>query len=132
MLAPVWTSKIRAVGRAWGVKPDTFVLSWDTFLNLIDNAAILDRITGGATVANPADIDLALLSKLFRIPQVLVGEAVVQTQAVPILDPGDRTKTLDTWYEVSLERVVGGTGELVDELRFALAIDKTVPGPSSQ
>jgi hypothetical protein len=60
------------------------------------------------------------------------GYAEVQAQTVPILDPGDRTKTLDTWYEVSLERVVGGAGELVDELRFALAVDKTVPGPSSE
>lgn len=60
------------------------------------------------------------------------GYAEVQTQAVPILDPGDRTKTLDTWYEVSLERVVAEPAELADELRFALGIDKTVPGPSSQ
>src|SRR5688572_31694000 len=60
------------------------------------------------------------------------GYAEVQTQTVPILDPGDGTKTLDTWYEVSLERVVAEPGELADELRFALGIDKTVPGPSSQ
>ena len=60
------------------------------------------------------------------------GYAEVQTQTVPILDPGDGTKTLVTWYEVSLERVVDGTVELVDELRFALAVDKTVPGPSSE
>jgi len=76
-------SKIRAVSRKWGVKPDTLLLGWDTLLNLFDNAAILDRVTGGASVANPADIDLALLAKLFRIPQVVCGEAVIQTLALP-------------------------------------------------
>jgi hypothetical protein len=60
------------------------------------------------------------------------GYSEIDSQAVPILDPGDRTKTLDTWYEVSLERQVGETKELVEELRFALGLDKTVPGPGSQ
>ena len=45
---------------------------------------------------------------------------------VPIRDPGDESRTLDTWYEVWLERPVLGLDELVTELRRALAIERTV------
>ncbi len=55
------------------------------------------------------------------------GYEETTTNTVPIFDPGDRSKTLDTWYEVGFERKVDGPPELVDELRFALSLDKTVP-----
>jgi hypothetical protein len=47
------------------------------------------------------------------------------TRVVPIHDPGDRTKTLDTWYEVLFERTVGDTEELEAELRSALSLEKS-------
>jgi len=50
-------------------------------------------------------------------------------RTVPILDPGDETKTLDTWYEVGMSRSLAELGDLVLELRYALGFDKTVPGP---
>jgi hypothetical protein len=60
------------------------------------------------------------------------GYSEVLSQTVPIFDPGDRSRTLDTWYEVSVERAVSETEELVEELRFAMQLDKTVPGPGAQ
>ena len=50
-------------------------------------------------------------------------------RSVPILDPGDQSKTLDTWYEVGMSRSLDELSELLLELRFALGLDKTVPGP---
>jgi predicted RNA binding protein YcfA (HicA-like mRNA interferase family) len=47
------------------------------------------------------------------------------TKIVPIADPGDRTRTLDTWYEVYFERPLGEPAELERELRVALAFEKS-------
>lgn len=81
----------------------------------------------------PGESEAELVERARALAQSLAqrGYVEVDSQAVPILDPGDRTKTLDTWYEVSVERLVTGTGELLDELRFALSLDKTVPGPGT-
>jgi hypothetical protein len=48
------------------------------------------------------------------------GYAEVSADEVPIHDPGDRSHVLDTWYEVSFERSVADTAELVTELKAAL------------
>ena len=44
------------------------------------------------------------------------------TEAVPVADPGDRSRTLDTWYEVSYSLEVPGEEALYAELRFALGL----------
>lgn len=54
------------------------------------------------------------------------GYTEVGVAEVPVRDPGDATSTLDTWYEVSFERPVAGDDELEQELRYALALEKTV------
>lgn len=48
----------------------------------------------------------------------------VDRTIVPIVDPSDSSRTLDTWYEVSVERPVQGLGELLEELRFLLKLEK--------
>lgn len=53
------------------------------------------------------------------------GYTEVESQVVPIRDPSDRERTLDTWYEVSFEKCVAGVPELIVELRFALGLEKT-------
>ncbi len=55
------------------------------------------------------------------------GYREVSCSTVAVRDPGDRTRTLDTWYEVTFERKVDGDAELGSELRYALALEKTVP-----
>ncbi len=52
------------------------------------------------------------------------GYAEVAADAVPVQDPSDRSRTLDTWYEVSYVMQVDGEEELYAELRFALALTK--------
>jgi hypothetical protein len=54
------------------------------------------------------------------------GYAEVGVAEVPVPDPGDASRTLDTWYEVSFERAVASEDELEQELRYALALDKIV------
>lgn len=43
---------------------------------------------------------------------------------IPIHDPGDRERVLDTWYEVAFERPVADVVELCAELRAAFAWPK--------
>jgi sugar phosphate isomerase/epimerase len=54
------------------------------------------------------------------------GYSEVGVAEVPVRDPGDASSTLDTWYEVSFERPVANEDELEQELRYALALEKTV------
>jgi hypothetical protein len=54
------------------------------------------------------------------------GYAEIAASAVPIRDPSDKARTLDTWYEVSYERLVRDETELYSELRFVLALVKVV------
>ncbi len=48
----------------------------------------------------------------------------MDSTVVPVNDPGGGPQTLDTWYEVAFERPVE-LGELNDELRYALGVEKT-------
>jgi hypothetical protein len=52
------------------------------------------------------------------------GYVEVDSAIVPVYDPGDPSRILDTWYEVSFTRAVGSLDELMQELRFALALSK--------
>jgi hypothetical protein len=52
------------------------------------------------------------------------GYAEIGAAAVPIKDPSDKSRNLDTWYEVTYERTVRDETELYSELRFALAVVK--------
>ena len=56
---------------------------------------------------------------------ILRGFRETSTKVVPIRDPGDRTRTLDTWYEVWFERPVSDLNELENELRIALSLEKS-------
>lgn len=42
-----------------------------------------------------------------------------------LVDPGDRTKVLDIWYEVFFRKSVADLPEAIDEARFALTLEKT-------
>jgi hypothetical protein len=73
----------------------------------------------------------ALWNRARRLATSLTARGYTESGAksVPIHDPGDSSQTLDTWYEISMKRSVPELSDLVVELRFALALDTTVPGP---
>lgn len=73
----------------------------------------------------------ALWERARRLGATLASRGYSESVArsVPILDPGDQSKTLDTWYEVGMSCTLSDLADLIIELRFALGLDKTVPGP---
>lgn len=82
--------------------------------------------------AQKSDFPSAQAEDLFDRARACAAEALgrgyseVGVAEVPVRDPGDATHTLDTWYEVSFERSVASVDELEQELRYALALEKTV------
>lgn len=74
----------------------------------------------------PGDTPDKLFGRARRLadPALRRGFRETETRVVPIPDPGDRSRTLDTWYEIWLERPVDDPGELESELRAALALEK--------
>ncbi len=85
--------------------------------------------------AQGSDFPSVEAEELFARARACVVEALVRgyvevgSVAVPVRDPGDASSTLDTWYEVSFERSLASVDELEQELRYALALEKTVSSP---
>ena len=105
--------------------------------NLIMDSGVAAR--PGATLAvrfvmraQGSDFPSAKAEDLYERARVCAAEACgrgyteVGVAEVPVKDPGDSTSTLDTWYEVMFERPVANEDELEQELRYALALEKTV------
>jgi hypothetical protein len=67
---------------------------------------------------------LFTLARRLAEPGATRGYAEAGTTVVPIHDPGDKTRVLDTWYEVFFERVIADTADLTGELRVALGWPK--------
>lgn len=68
-----------AVQEATGVRPNILTLGRKTWDALVDHPDIIDRIKGGATVAIPAKVQLALLAQLLELDEVMVMDAVINT-----------------------------------------------------
>ncbi len=75
----------------------------------------------------PGEGQDALFDRARSIAQPLVdrGFAEVTTNVVPVHDPGDRTKTLDTWYEVEFQMEVASADDMVELLRYAMGLEKS-------
>jgi hypothetical protein len=54
----------------------------------------------------------------------------VAANSVEVRDPGDSSQTLDVWHEIAFEKKLTTDDELVAELRYALALEKTAPNDS--
>jgi hypothetical protein len=59
---------------------------------------------------------------------VSTGFAEIETREQSMLDPGDKSKTLDIWYELVFSRVFGDLESAVAEVKRVLPIDKFVKG----
>jgi len=83
------------------------------------------------TRAQASDFPAAKAEDLFERARACAADARRRgyaehgAAAVPVKDPGDASNTLDTWYEVTFERAVADEDELVAELAYALALEKT-------
>jgi len=103
-------------------------LLMDSGVAVVHGDPLVVRITLRARGAEfPGDGEQALFERARALAEPMKerGYGEVSSAAVPVMDPGDPSRTLDTWYEVTYERNVGGEAELHPELRFALSIAKT-------
>lgn len=91
-VAPLWDAansdpikdvraQARAMKRKTGRKPNTLVVSGAVDDALVDNDAVLDRISGGALPGNPAIVTPQLLAMAFGVERYIVAEAVENTAA---------------------------------------------------
>jgi hypothetical protein len=74
----------------------------------------------------PEENEEQLLERARRLaqPGIEQGYAEVETAVVPVSDPVDDTRTLDTWYEVRFEKEASDLDDLFQQLRTALGFDK--------
>ncbi|QNN99844.1 hypothetical protein P67b_00085 [Ruegeria phage Tedan] len=70
---------IRGVHQLTGYRPNKALIGRETYDTLLDNDAILSRITGGATTAQPAQVMRQLLAALFELDTIYVMDSVVNT-----------------------------------------------------
>lgn len=90
--------------------------------------ALVIRITLRARAAEfPGDSEQLLFerARALAAPIAERGYGEVTSDSVPVTDPGDPSRTIDTWCEVTYERSLADDSDLNEELRFALAVTKT-------
>jgi hypothetical protein len=77
-------------------------------------------------VTFPGETDDALLDRARGAAAAALarGFAEANTTVRSMMDPGDATHVLDTWFEVSLVKRVDTFDALVEEARFALQLEK--------
>ena len=77
-------------------------------------------------VSFPGESDDALIDRARGTAAAALARGFVETATTvrSMMDPGDSTHVLDTWFEVSLVKRVESFEELVTEARFALQLEK--------
>ena len=106
--------------------------------NLIMDSGVSVQVGDPLTVrfvvrAQRNDFPSEATSSLFDRARALAGTATrrgyveAKTVVNALSDPADPSRTLDTWYEILFEKAVGYPGEVLDEVRFAMALAKEVP-----
>jgi hypothetical protein len=79
----------------------------------------------------PGESDLQIhdRARWLGAPAAARGYSEVERVVVPVPDPSDKSRTLETWYEVAFEKTVQDQVGLFEELRYALSLEKTAaPG----
>ena len=80
----------------------------------------------------PSDGTASLFDRARELAASAVERGYVEAGSLtsPMQDPADPERTLDTWYEVSYEKVVSTLEEAMVEVGFALQFEKTVRSPA--
>jgi hypothetical protein len=76
----------------------------------------------------PSEDESTLFDRVRKLaePAIADGFAETATNINPVKDPADPSRTLDTFYELSLSREVESVDEAVPVLKFALSLEKAV------
>lgn len=75
--------------RNYGFMPNKIVMTRDIKRELMGNTQILGRINGGATVANPAMVNDAIIASIFEVDEIVMADAVTNTAAVGATEAAD-------------------------------------------
>lgn len=80
----------------------------------------------------PSDGAASLFDRAREVANSTVARGYIETGSLttPMQDPAEPERTLDTWYEVSYEKVVLTLEEAMVEVGFALKFEKTVRSPA--
>jgi len=103
-------------------------LLMDSGVAVIQGESLAVRVTLRAQATNfPGEAADGLFGRARALSAELTGRGYQEVAAdnVPVQDPSDRTRTLDTWYEVSYVLPVKNDEDLYAELRFALSLPKS-------
>lgn len=106
-------------------------------LHIMDSGV---KVTGRSGVivkftarSQQSDAPSAAPEQLFKLVRERVGAAAGErgyeeslSQSVDVKDPVDESKVLDVWHEVTYEKALTQPSEAVDEVRWALSLDKYV------
>jgi len=120
---------------------DQIVLADRVRDNLIMDSGVAARLGTEPSVrfivrAQASDFPADSTEEIFERARRMAADALtrdyreVAANSVEVRDPGDNTQTLDTWHEVAFEKKLSNNAELVAELRYALALEKTAPNDS--
>jgi hypothetical protein len=104
-------------------------LIMDSCVSVVCDPALDVRVVLRAQGADfPGETEEQLFTRVVQHAASLQqrGYEEVERSVVPMLDPSDPKKALDTWYEVSFQRQLLTDQDLGSELRFALAVVKVV------
>jgi hypothetical protein len=76
----------------------------------------------------PNDDDASLFDRVRKLaePAITKGFAEQSTGVRAVSDPGDATRTIDTFYEVFLSQDVASVEDAVPVLKLALSLEKAV------
>ena len=81
---------VRGIHQRTGYRPNKALIGRQAYDTLLDNDAVLARITGGATAAQPAKVMRQLLAALFELENIYLMDSVVNTA------PKDNSDTLNS------------------------------------
>jgi hypothetical protein len=104
-------------------------LIMDSGVRLRSGSAMQVKVVLRAQRADfPGEEEPALFARVRTLaqPAVANGFTEVGTAATRVTDPADDERVLDTFYEVTFAKEVGGMDAAVSELKFAMQLDKTV------
>jgi len=77
----------RSVQLATGFRPNRMLIGRTAYDKLLDNDAILDRITGGATTAIPALVMKQKLTELLELDEILIMDSIFNTSPIDKTNP---------------------------------------------
>ena len=118
-------------------RPDEIEIAERIRLHIMDSGVrvgVQEALTVRFTARSQrSDFPNAQAEELFRRVRETVGtpagdRGYVETQAETreVTDPVDDSKILDVWHEVTYEKSTTDVDEAVDEVRWALAVEKYV------